>query len=45
MVLVVSEENVSQSLTMLWKHKEKATVIGEITEGVGVKYSGDFRIN
>ena len=45
MVLVVSEENVSQSLTMLRKHKEKATVIGEITEGVGVKYSGDFRIN
>jgi phosphoribosylformylglycinamidine cyclo-ligase len=45
MVLVVSEENVSQTLSILQKYKEKAMVIGEIIEGVGVKYSGVLRVN
>jgi phosphoribosylformylglycinamidine cyclo-ligase len=45
MVLVVSEENVSQSLSILQKYKEKAMVIGEIIEGVGVKYSGVLPVN
>ena len=45
MVLVVSEENVSQSLSILQKYKEKAMIIGEIIEGVGVKYSGVLRVN
>ena len=45
MVLVVSEENVLESLSVLQKHKEKAMVIGEIIEGVGVKYSGVLPVN
>ena len=45
MVLVVSEENVLESLSVLQKHKEKAMVIGEIIEGVGVKYSGVLPLN
>ena len=45
MVLVVSEENVLESLSVLQKHKEKAMVIGEIIEGVGVKYSGVLAVN
>ena len=45
MVLVVSEENVSETLSILQNYKEKAMVIGEIIEGVGVKYSGALRVN
>ena len=45
MVLVVSEENVLESLSVLQKYKEKAMVIGEIIEGVGVKYSGVLAVN
>ena len=45
MVLVVSKENVSQSLTILEQHNEEATIIGEVTEGFGIQYTGALRVN
>ena len=45
MVLVVSEENVFQVITLLQKAKEEPLIIGEVTEGFGVTYTGALRMN